>query len=215
MSTYNSESSLSSSIESILQQSFSNFEFLICDDGSNDSTKKILEYYSKKDQRLKVFENNSNIGLTKSLNRLIKFSKCNFIARQDADDISYENRLEIQFKFLKEKNLDVVVSRAMNMNNKKKLQKFSYYIPYKILVKYRNPFIHGTLLINKKILENIGLYNEEFFYAQDYKLFKTLIDHNIKIGKIKQPLYELNTVNNISSKFKSEQEIFSRKVRQS
>ena len=75
MSAYNAESTLENAIESILSQSFSNFEFLIMNDGSNDMTSEIIENYSQNDKRIRVFQNEKNKGLTKSLNILINLSK--------------------------------------------------------------------------------------------------------------------------------------------
>ena len=86
-------------------------------------------------------------------------------------------------------------------------------IGYKILIKFKNPFIHGTLVIKKELLNKVGNYDENFTYAQDYKLYRDLIDRRIKIKKIWKKLYILNTVNNISNIFKSEQSYFANCVR--
>ena len=120
MSAYNAESTLETAIESILSQSFSNFEFLIMNDGSNDMTSEILENYSQNDKRIRVFQNEKNKGLTKSLNILINLSKGKYIARQDADDFSVYSRLSSQITFLTENNFDACSSRAINIQTKKK-----------------------------------------------------------------------------------------------
>ena len=96
MSVYNAADSLENSIKSILSQSHENFEFLICNDGSIDKTNEILIKYSHQDSRIKLHNNVRNIGLTKSLNILVNNSAGKVIARQDADDISFSNRLEVQ-----------------------------------------------------------------------------------------------------------------------
>ena len=88
------------SIESILNQSFKNFEFIIVNDGNNKTLKDIIENYSKKDKRI-IYKYTLGIGLTASLNYAISFSKAKYIARQDYDDISIFNRLETQYNFLK------------------------------------------------------------------------------------------------------------------
>ena len=87
MSVFNNELSLKSSIESILNQSYKDFEFLIMDDCSTDNSHNILKDYESRDSRIKVFRNSENIGLTKSLNILIEKSQRDFIARQDGDDM--------------------------------------------------------------------------------------------------------------------------------
>mgnify|MGYP001322353682 FL=1 len=109
MSVYNAEEYLHDSINSILNQTFTDFEFLIMNDFSNDNSQKIIEKYSLLDKRIKSFNNNINRGLTVSLNELIKKSKGMLIARMDADDISHINRLESQYKFmLKNQNIGVL-----------------------------------------------------------------------------------------------------------
>jgi glycosyltransferase involved in cell wall biosynthesis len=94
---YNGERFLREAVESILNQTFEDFEFIIINDGSTDRTGEILNSY--KDERLKIF-NQPNRGLTKSLNRALKLSQGKYIARQDADDISEPNRLEVQVTYL-------------------------------------------------------------------------------------------------------------------
>ena len=81
-------------------------------------------------------------------------------------------------------------------------------IPKKILIKYKNPFIHGSLLFRKKSLEDIGCYDEYFYYSQDYKLIIDLIDNGCKYKILKEPLYILNMSDNISNNFKDKQEYF-------
>ena len=110
MSVFNGENTLEESIESILNQTYSNLEFLIVDDQSDDKTYQILENYKNKDSRIKVFKNNENIGLTKSLNILLKQSNGFYIARQDADDISTADRLYKQIDRLNETNLILYIT---------------------------------------------------------------------------------------------------------
>ena len=98
MSTYNSKNTIRRSIESIISQTYSNIEFLIIDDGSTDNTYSICKEYETNFDNVFVYKNKQNIGLTKSLNKLIRNSKGYFIARQDADDYSQKNRIEKQQK---------------------------------------------------------------------------------------------------------------------
>ena len=96
MSVYDGERHLGESVESVLNQTFTDFEFIIFEDGSTDSTWDILTDYSKGDQRIVLVQNRENIGLTKSLNRGLKLAKGRYIARQDADDVSLPERLATQ-----------------------------------------------------------------------------------------------------------------------
>ena len=100
MSAYNSENYIAKSIESITEQSYKNIEFLIIDDNSQDNTSEVIKDYEKFDKRIKFISNQKNIGLTKSLNKAIKLSQGKLVARQDDDDISLPNRLEIQVKYI-------------------------------------------------------------------------------------------------------------------
>ena len=80
-------------------------------------------------------------------------------------------------------------------------------------MKFKNPFIHGTLFIKKSILLDVGKYDENFYYAQDYKLMKTLIDNNYKFKIFRKTLYELNMENNISTNKRSEQNYYANCVK--
>tara|TARA_B100000965_G_C19591946_1_gene758352 strand:+ start:1213 stop:1899 length:687 start_codon:yes stop_codon:yes gene_type:complete len=213
MSVHNGESSLKKSLESLIIQTYKNIEILIMDDGSSDNSFQILEELSKSDKRIRISKNNENIGLTKSLNLLIKESKGEFIARQDADDISNENRIKKQLHFMKINNLDASTTRAEIIGKKRIIPNLSYFLPKKLVIKYKNPYIHGSLVIKKSILEKHNNYDEKFYYAQDYKLMSDLLKFNRKVGIIKEPLYYLNMENNISKKHYKEQQYYAKCVK--
>lgn len=208
MSTYNSQDKIRSSLESILDQTYENLEFIILDDNSEDGTFEILEEYESKNDSIKLLKNESNMGLTKSLNILISESSGNYIARQDDDDFSARNRLETQMRLMKKFELDFCTLRAITMPEEKLRPGVSYYLPNKLLIKYKNPFIHGSLLIKKSVLEKNGNYDEDFYYAQDYKLMSDLLKKGYKYKIINNPLYMLNTKNNISELKKTEQKYY-------
>lgn len=214
MSVYNSSDTVKAAIKSILSQTFQNLELLIIDDYSEDDTYNICKEFEVEDYRVKVFKNKKNIGLTKSLNILLKQAKGDYIARQDADDVSYPSRLFTQYTLLEQNlHIDGCTTRAKIVNSKRLIPGLSYYLPVKFLIRYKNPFIHGSLFIRKDSLSNIGRYDERFLYAQDYKLITDLINKGHELKIIKKPLYELNMKNNISTKFKKEQEYFAQCVR--
>ena len=199
LSTYNSEESIGESIDSLLSQTYKNLEILISDDGSTDSTKEICKKFQLKDERVLFSSNKKNVGLTKSLNNLAQKASGSLIARQDADDISLPYRIEEQIQFMKTKKLDAVTSRSLVKQNNKKRPGISFYIPDKLLINRKNPFIHGTLIIKKNVFQEIGYYDERFYFAQDYKLFYDLINNGYKVKTLNKALYILNTENNISS----------------
>ena len=107
MSNYNTpEEFLRASIESVLNQTYSNFEFIIVDDCSTDNSLEIIKSYQ--DERIVVLENKENLGITKSLNRGLEIAKGEYVARMDADDISFPKRFETQVEYLKN-NPQVIV----------------------------------------------------------------------------------------------------------
>ncbi len=213
MSVYNAQETVKKSIKSILDQSYKEFEFLILDDASTDETFNICNEFKKDDKRIELYRNDKNLGLTKSLNKLISYSNGEIIARQDSDDVSKKERLQKQLNYLYENNLDACTSRANIMDEKKVIPRFSFLLPKKIVIRYKNPFIHGTLLIRKSVLEENNFYDEKFYYSQDYKLMYDLIKKNKKIKIMNENLYFLNMKNNISNLKKEEQNYYAKCVR--
>jgi len=207
MSVYNNEKTLENSIKSVLNQTYKNIELLVIDDCSLDNTPKLLKDFSLK-YKIKAFFNEKNVGLTKNLNFLISQSDGQLIARQDGDDYSHLQRLEKQINALTKYNLDAVTTRATNLSTGNPIPNIKYYLPKKLLMKYLNPHIHGTLVVSKDVLYQINLYDEKFIYAQDYRLMIELYDKNFKVKQLKEELYFLNTVDNISNKFKAEQNYY-------
>ena len=208
MSCFNSEETVSTSIQSLISQDYKNTEILIMDDGSSDNTFKILKTFEDSYKNIKVYQNKKNIGLTRSLNILIQNTNGEIIARQDADDLSLDIRISNQLKYMESKNLDACTTRAFIKDTKNIIPGISYYLPHRLNMIYKNPFIHGTLMIKKKVIEKIGLYNEKFYFSQDFKLMRDLIDNNYKLSILNQPLYMLNMKNNLSESYKLEQKYF-------
>ena len=203
MSVYNSEYFLKKSINSILNQTYKNLEFIIVNDGSNDQSLKIIKSYMKKDSRI-VLINQRNIGLTKSLNKAIKLAKGKYIARQDADDESFSKRILTQIRLINKFNLDLVVSRALK-NKKNVPHVFLLNFNKEAVLKTGNLFIHGTFCCKKEVFQQIK-YHERFKYAQDFKFLTDCLKNNIKIGYIKDALYKINIAkNSISNTKKNEQ----------
>lgn len=170
---FNQERYVKEAVNSIIRQSFRDFELIIVDDGSTDDSFKIISRI--KDPRIKIIRNKKNIGLTKSLNKALKVAKGEFLARMDGDDIAYPDRLYLELEaFKKNKNLYLVGSQADLIDKNGGMLKTtniptSYRSIKKVAVRY-NPFIHPTIMFRKKLLTKIGFYNQKFRYAQDYDL---------------------------------------------
>ncbi|PIS09362.1 hypothetical protein COT75_01650 [Candidatus Beckwithbacteria bacterium CG10_big_fil_rev_8_21_14_0_10_34_10] len=175
MPVYNQEEFLDEAIQSILKQSFNNFEFLILDDGSKDNSFKIVKSF--KDKRIKVFRNKKRNGLAKSLNILIKESKGEYLARMDGDDISLKDRLKKQVEFLDKNKLIVILGCWAKIidSQGRNIGQFKYPTEDKVIrnnILSYNPFVHSSVMMRKEIFKKIGGgYNEGLFYSQDYDLF--------------------------------------------
>ncbi len=210
MSVYNGEQFLAEAIESISNQSFKDFEFIIVDDCSTDSTSKILDNYIKKDPRIRIIKNNQNIGLTVSLNKALKEAAGEYIARMDCDDVALADRLEKQIEFM-EKNPDtVLLGTAYYEIDKdgKELAQNQYpstdHDLRTILIRF-NPFCHASVIIRQPALLKAGLYDENISRTQDYDLWFRLAN----VGKIANlPEYLMKrryNDNNISIALEDEQ----------
>lgn len=195
MSVYNGEKYLKEAIESILQQTFTDYEFLVMDDGSNDGSREILEAYSLKDTRIKVFSQN-NAGLAESLNTLISYAKGKYLARMDADDMSRPQRFAKQVEYL-ENHKDIgVLATALYEIAPNTLPFAIRLLPEDSneisdqLSKGINPIGHGSVMIRRKVLNQLGLVPYRTRISQDLDLWVRLCEIT-KIGIVNIPLYEL------------------------
>ena len=186
MSVYNGERYLKEAIDSILTQTFTDFEFLIIDDASTDKTPDILRSYS--DPRIRIVTNQENIGLTKSLNKGLELAKGEYVARMDADDISLPDRFMEEVNYL-DSNLDVAVVGTGRENVDSEGNSLEVVFPPKIvsseLLLKGNQFQHSSVMFRKNIILKEGGYCESMQCCQDYyfwlKLAKKHQLHNIPI----------------------------------
>jgi len=175
MPVYNAEKYLAEAIESILHQTYSNFEFLIFDDGSTDNSLNIIKAH--KDPRIKVFHSQANDGLVKHLNKGIDIAKGKYIVRMDADDISHPTRLEEQVAFM-EKNPEVGVCGSYvevfgKMAYISKLPTDHEQMIVALL--YFTPIIHPSVIIRKDVLDYFNIrYKPAFLFAEDTELWYQL-----------------------------------------
>lgn len=192
MSVYNGDKYLNACIDSIRNQSYDNFEFIIVNDGSNDKTKDILESFS--DPRLNIIHQ-KNIGLAASLNRAILLSKGKYIARQDADDISLPGRLEKQVEFLENNKDHILVGSNSILINEIDEQIGIYNLPttdteIRWNMLFRNPFCHTTVMIRSDIMRSNRItYSEHLKTAQDFELWSKVLQFG-KSDNIEEPLVE-------------------------
>lgn len=178
MSTYNTEEKiLRQSIESILNQTYKNFEFIIINDGGNLDRKIINEYT---DKRIKIIDHENNKGLPTSLNEGIQLANGKYIVRMDSDDIAKKNRLEIQLKYM-EKNMDTDIcgmfAKKIGERNDYSLTPLYAKEEIKCQLLFKTMLIHPTVMIRTEFLKKNNLkYNEEFKYAQDFEFWSRCIE---------------------------------------
>ena len=212
MTVYNGDLYLKQAINSVLRQSFGDFEFIVINDGSIDSSQKIIEEYANQDNRIRAIHRQQNSGISKSLNIGIKIAKGKFIAIQDADDISLSHRLEKQLEFLNEHHEYSFIGSNWyyidEFNNKITLLGYPFLEKNenisKGIVKY-NPFCHSSIFFYKRIIDMVGLYNEEIPCAQDYEFIVRVLKYykayNIKEALVLKRMHR-NTIS--SGKFKQQ-----------
>jgi len=180
MSVYNSEDYLSESIDSMLEQSFTDFEFIIVDDGSTDNSANIIQRYVNADSRIVPVMLGENRGLAGALNHGLAFAKGEYIARMDSDDISMPERLEKQINYLKD-NPDIgVLGSRMQVINVDKNPLFTYDVPlaHSLIVWnlfFGRTFAHPSVMIRRDLLESVNGYNTNLTVAQDVDLWARLI----------------------------------------
>lgn len=215
MSVYNGERYLNEAVDSILGQTFTDFEFLIIDDASTDRTPEILRSYD--DPRIRVVTNEENLGLTKSLNKGLTLARGEYIARMDADDISLPERLEKQVLFLeKNPNIDVLGANVQYIDESGKRSQVIKWPQRDLLIKwclcFMNPIAHPSVVIRRKPLTDIGGYDEEIAFAQDYNLWVKL-SPRAHFGNHEDTLvYLRKTRENISFTKYNEQKTFSHMI---
>lgn len=185
MSVYNDELYLKDAIESVLNQTYKNFEFIIIDDGSKDKSLEIIDSYKNSDDRIKVISR-ENKGLVYSLNEAIASSNGKYIARMDSDDISLKNRFEKQIAVLESyEYIDAVGCDYTNINSDGKRLK-TVVVPKEnddilFTLCYSVPFAHPSVMLRKSIFNNFSYENNP---TEDYLLWSKIYNgynfYNIK-----------------------------------
>ena len=217
MPAYNTEKYISEAIESILNQTFKDFEFIIIDDGSTDRTWDIIQEYEKKDDRIVALRNVKNLGIPTNRNKLVSMAKGKYIVWQDSDDISLPYRIEKQYNFM-EKNPEIGICggwlQIFNENNKLSIRKYASDDKNlrKNIFKY-SPIAQPVSIIRKEILDKTNGYDKSLKQAED-------LDMSFKIGtfsefsNLQEVLLKYRFDNNSISKNKMKENIiYTLKVR--
>ncbi|MEK7594261.1 MAG: glycosyltransferase [Patescibacteria group bacterium] len=190
MSVYNSEEFLREAIDSILGQTYKDFEFIIINDGSTDDSLNIIKSYG--DSRIRLISRD-NKGLTASLNEGLELAKGEYIARQDSDDVSVPTRLQKEVDYLDANPKTGLVGSnytVMDVDGKKLTTTNVFTAPadLKLTQITCNQYGHGSVMIRKSVLAETGDYDKGVGYVEDYDLW-TRISRVADIANIEQPLY--------------------------
>jgi len=215
MPVYNGEKYLREAVDSILAQTFTDFEFIIVDDGSTDATAQILDSYT--DPRIIRINNRQNVGLSTSLNNGIALAKGEYIARMDADDISLPERFEKQVAFLNcHLSIGVVGSAIQKINDLGEIIGIASLPTDPELMEwvllFGSPFVHPSVMMRTDVVINLGGYSTKYNAAQDYEFWGRFSKHT-KLANLSECLlfYRIHT-ESISINSRTNQDNLSRNI---
>ena len=210
MTAYNAERFIGEAIQSILNQTFSDFEFIIVDNRSQDGTARVVASF--KDSRIIFIQNEQNLGQTKALNVGIRKSRTDYVARMDADDVAYPERLAVQYEFMENHpDIALVGSACLDIDENGKSLRVSN-VPTDLLA-IRCYLLgsgdltswcinHPTVLMRKSAVEDVGFYDEQKSfdgYPQDYALWRKL-SVKFNLANIARPLMKYRILKRSESK---------------
>lgn len=210
MGIYNCEYTIAETIDSILNQTYKNWELIMCDDGSIDQTYEIACKYAAKDNRIQLIKNKHNLGLAQTLNNCLLHSTGEYIMRHDGDDLMVEHRIEKQVEYMNSSHCDVCGAGAYLFDTegiwgkRQPEQK-----PSKNKMILGSPFIHPTVMMKKEILLKVGGYTDNELTRQrleDYDLWIKFYEKGYVLENIQEALIyfreDKNSYNRKSKKFR-------------
>lgn len=194
MGVYNCENTVSGAIESVLTQTYQDFEFVICDDGSSDSTHDIVAEYAKKNPDQIVFiENDRNRGLNYTLNRCLRYASGRFIARMDGDDLSMPERFEKEISYF-EKHPEIAILgaslRVFDDEGAWGTHTFKEF-PQPLDFIHGTPFSHSVCMVRKEAYDAVGGYSESvsLLRVEDYHLWTKMYGKGFRGANLSEELY--------------------------
>lgn len=211
MPVFNAERDLRQAVDSILGQTFADFEFLIIDDGSLDNSYEILASYS--DSRIRLERNEKNIGLVATLNKGIALAKGVYIARMDNDDISLPNRLAEQYALSEMQRADIVGCQ-FNVISSSDAQLKTVQVPlssdeFTVCLANTVPFAHGSVMLRRSFLVNNQLQYGPGLYSEDYDLWIRMYEKGAIFLNCKSVLFSYRKHATSLTKKKLNQYLFS------
>ena len=215
MSSYNMGDTLPRAINSIMAQTYTDWEIILINDGSTDNTKEALRPY-RKNLKIRTITNNKNLGLIPSLNKGLKRVRGKFIARHDADDISYPTRFERSLNLIESKNLDLVGAWCKELNYWYNTKAPDYFntLGIGLYVLTDNVYCQSTTLIRKSFLDEYDIkYNPEYLNAEDLDFWMQMFLNGAKFGYMGGPPLSKYTRTTHSDQWFQKQFASARKVR--
>lgn len=196
MAVYNSEKTIAESIDSILNQTFSDWEFIICDDGSTDATFRIIQEYAEKyPEKFIVIRNEQNSKLPYSLNRCLEHAKGEYIARMDGDDVCSPERFEVELRCLEENPDLQIVSTDMEYFDETGVWGRISHPEYPVNMDFLAgvPFCHAACMVRREAYEAVGGYtvDKRLLRMEDYHLWVKMYAKGFKGHNIRKPLYQM------------------------
>lgn len=205
MPVFNAAPYLTESIESILCQTYKNFEFIIVDDASTDFSWKIIKSFAKRDSRIRAYRNRLNLGVSTNSDIAISLARCKYLARMDADDISTPDRLEKQLKYLKSNPKTVIVgAQCTIINQKDQVIGFKNFpissASINDMLFWAVPVQQGYMMINRSLLpKNFTWYSANKSSAEEVDLYFRLSQYGL-FANLKDNLYFYRQVDNSLSR---------------
>jgi glycosyltransferase involved in cell wall biosynthesis len=193
---FNAQKFLADCLESLRNQTYTDFQVLMIDDGSVDKSLEIIQQYCELDKRFK-YRSRENHGLVATLNELLAWANTDLIARMDADDIAYPERFSRQVQLIKDHDLDIVGSSITEFSGifgeKSYLAREIYYpashSEIELFTLFKSPFAHPSVIFKKSFLESKNLhYTKNFKTCEDYDLWVNMLQAGARCSNIQEPL---------------------------
>lgn len=188
MSVHNGLPYLTAAIESILAQSYRDFDFLIIDDASEDDSAVVIHSYASKDRRIRMITNLTKLGLGAALNLGVSEATSPLVARMDADDIAMPNRLEAQMMYMQSHPSTAVLGTwAHDIDDDSKIvgeRRVPVHCRDITRLVWANPFVHSSVMLNRALILEAGSYDPTLAKRQDYDLWFRCVAHQYALANL-------------------------------
>lgn len=198
MAAYNEERNISSALDSILAQTYVDWELIVIDDGSTDATAEIVRGYTERDSRIRLVSNEANMQLSASLNKGIRLARADLIARADADDTNHPERLAKQHRYLQDhEDTDVLGTGAYLLDaTGVRVNSVSHPLTHaelKALPFLKIQFFHPSVMMRRRFFDRAGMYDPRYPNAEDKEIWLRGLAAGCRYANLPDPLIEYST----------------------